>query len=104
MQSLAAPIGGGERRHLDVLERDHPRAIEVIDEAAPGDLAGNVDAIPGEFLRLQVARSCHRLAGQLAHRPLVANAMLYAQHLARVPARGEAAEDAAVARELAIVV
>src|SRR5262245_36097224 len=104
MQPLTAPVGGGEKRHLDVLERDHPGTIEVVDQPALGDLAGNVDAVLGKLMRLQVARSRYRLAGDLAHRALVADAMLHAQHLARVPARGEPAENAAVAGELAVVV
>src|SRR5262245_8522892 len=103
MQSLAAPIGGGEERHFDLFELDHARAIEVVDQAAPRDLAGRVGVVLGALLRGQIAQARHRLAGDLAHRALVADAVLYAQDLARVPALGEAAEDAAVAGELAVI-
>src|SRR5262249_55547998 len=104
MQSLAAPIGGGEERHLDILERHQARAIKVVDEAAPRDLARRVRCALGQLLPRQRRRTGDRPAGPPARGPVCSDAMLHAQHLAWIPCGAEARQDAAMARELAVVV
>ena len=104
MQAHAAPVGGGEQRRLDVLELRQPRPIVVVDQPVAQRVAVAVGAVLRKLLLRQRRRSGDRLAGDDAFRAALADAVLHGGHLARIPAREEVAEDAAVAAELAIVV
>src|SRR5262249_41872451 len=104
MEALPAPVRGTEQRRLDAREVDHPLAVVVIDQAAPQRLARRIGRVLRQYFGRQRLGSCDRLAGDDAARAAIADAVLHAQDLALVPAVGEAAEDAAMASELAVVV
>ena len=80
------------------------RGVVVVDQATAQRLAGEVGAIFFQLLFRQRLRSGHQLAGDHASGAALADAVLHARHLARIPARQEVGEDAAVAAELAVIV
>ena len=104
MQPHAAPVGGREQRRLDVLEFRQPRLVVVVDQAVAQRVAVAIGAVLLQLVVGEVQRPGHRLAGDDALGAALADAVLHGGHLARIPARIEVAEDAAVAAKLAVVV
>src|SRR6266849_55299 len=104
MQPHAAPVGGGEQRRLDVLERRQARAVVLVDQAMAQRVAVGVGAVLLQLGLRHRRRAGDRLAGHQALAAARTDAVLHRRHLARIPAGEEVAQDAAVARELAVVV
>src|SRR5207249_1721157 len=102
MQALPAPVGRGEQRRLDACEVNHAAAVVIIDQSPAQRLARRIGGVLRQLRGRERLRSRDRLAGDDAARTALADAVLHAQDLALVPAIDEAAEDAAVARELAV--
>src|SRR5207244_1407205 len=102
--ALPAPVGRGEQRRLDACEVDHAAAVVIIDQSPAQRLARRIGGVLRELRGRERLRSRDRLAGDDAARTALADAVLHAQDLALVPVIDEAAEDAAVARELAVLI
>ena len=104
VQADAAPIGGRQHRRLDILELGGARGVVTVAEAMALGFARRVGAKLGQFFFRQRLGSGDRLAGHFALGTALADAMLHARHLARMPAGEKIAQDAAVPAQLAVII
>src|SRR5882724_6482589 len=104
MQAHAAPVRRRQQRRVDVLEFRRARAVVVVAETPPLCLAGNIGAACRELIVGQRLWTGDKFAGDRALRATRPNAVLNTRDLARIPARQEVGQDAAMAAELAIIV
>src|SRR3954465_15529703 len=101
MKSLPAPVRGTEQRHGDFREIGAALAIVRAVELARQKLAPHVLSV---FLQLGIAqhfRTAHRLASDAALAAFRV-AVLHGLHLHLLPVLAERADEAAVARALAV--
>src|SRR5438105_6504954 len=97
MQPLAAPVGGGEERRLDLREVGQARApVLVARERVPQAILVEVAAQGAELLLGQGLGPGDLVAGRAAAIAAGAHAVLHPDHLRREPGAPERAEDAAV--------
>ncbi len=104
VQPLAAPVAGREQRHGDPVPDRRAVAVIGIVERVGQDVAAEFRAVGGELLLAQRLRPAYQLAGYLAARPVGAAAVLHRLDLHVVPVLPEGAEDASVARHVAVPV
>ena len=104
MQRLAAPIGGGEQRRLDLRPDRRACLVIVVVERVREDFLAEVAAVFRELLLRERLRPAHRLAVHAAPLAALAGAVLHGLHLHVVPVFRKRAEDAAVVRHLAVEV
>ncbi len=96
MQAHAAPIGRGEQRRLDILERRQPRLVVIVEQPVAQCVAVAIGAVLFQLFVGQGVGTGDRLAGDDAFRPAPAYAVLHRGDLARIPARIEVRQDAAM--------
>ncbi len=104
MQPHAAPVRRRQQRRFDILEFRQARLVIVVDQAMLQRVLVACGAIFFQFVFRQCRRPRDRLAGHGAPVSALADAVLHGGHLARIPAREEIAEDAAVAAKLAVII
>ena len=80
------------------------RRVVIVEQAPAPRLAGNVGARFRQFLLGQRARAGDELARDHASGAAFADAVLHARDLARIPARQEVGENAAMTAQLAVIV
>ncbi len=105
MQRLAAPVGGREKRRLDLRPDRRARPVVVVVERMGADVVAEGAAVPGELglgQGLRPAAPARR--GSRDALAALARAVLHGLHLHVVPVFPERAEDAAVMRHVAVPV
>ncbi len=102
MERLAAPIGGRQQRHLDLRPHRRAGAVIVVIERMGEDRAAEIGAVRGEFLLAERLRPAHELAVDRRAAAAFAGAVLHGLDLHVVPVLPERAQNAAVARHVAI--
>jgi hypothetical protein len=98
------PPGRGEERRLDIFELRGSCRVEGIDEAPLLGLARTVCAIARERLVGKRIGPRHQFARNSAFGATLADPVLHACDLARIPAVEKVAENTAMPAELAIII
>ena len=105
MESLSAPVAGGEQRHAHPRPVGHARApVLVAGQRVAPAIVPEVVAVGSQLFLAERRRAGHPLAVHAAAIAACAAAVLHAHDLRGKPGAGEGAQDAAVVREIAIVV
>src|SRR5919109_890357 len=102
MQTLAAPISCGEKRHRHLRPYRRARLVGIIIERMSEDFTAQVAAIFCQLCFRNRLGSAANLASNAAAGTALAEPVLYGLYLHIVPVRPETAEDAAVVGHVAI--
>src|SRR5262249_21984382 len=100
VQALAAPIGGGQQRNLDIFPARNARAIIRVDRSARQRFVRDIGAVARKLRLRQRLCAGNGFAGDHAARPARADSELDTADLTARPRAQEVAKYAAVPTEL----